>query len=208
MIDTKIISIIGNGEIPTQALTKLISEADLIIGADGGANILSTMDVLPNYIIGDLDSISEAALKKNLSSQIIHITDQNTTDLEKAVNFAMEYKPAEIRIFSALGNRSDHAIYNLFFLRSVNYAGTIKTYDNQGYWQIFRAGTHLLKGDKNEIISFFSFDEILALQVEGTKFNIRNGDYTDPFFSLSNVFSSYYIKLQFRVGTIFVYRFL
>ena len=56
------VCIVLNGSINDYNKTKNIiknQNYDYIIGADGGCNHLYKMDILPNYVIGDLDSIND-----------------------------------------------------------------------------------------------------------------------------------------------------
>ena len=53
------IVIFANGEIPNpEAARGLLREGDYLLAADGGANHLYKMGILPNMIVGDLDSLS------------------------------------------------------------------------------------------------------------------------------------------------------
>lgn len=53
--------LICNGEPPSAAVARrLVSKADLVIAADGGANAARRLGIRPHVIIGDLDSITTA----------------------------------------------------------------------------------------------------------------------------------------------------
>ena len=60
------ICIVLNGSVNDYNKTKQIihkENYDYIIGADGGCNHLYNMGILPNYVIGDLDSINKDLIK-------------------------------------------------------------------------------------------------------------------------------------------------
>lgn len=64
-----------------------INKFDIVIAADGGANRCRQLDILPNYIIGDLDSITKQNLEyfiKN-KTKIISAPSQNTLDFQEAI---------------------------------------------------------------------------------------------------------------------------
>ena len=82
--------VVGNGEPPPRELFEAVSGAGaLIICADGGANSLAALDVTPDYIVGDLDSVSEQVLRAVPADRRIRVDADNTsTDLVKALNHA------------------------------------------------------------------------------------------------------------------------
>jgi thiamine pyrophosphokinase len=114
----KIIGIFCNGEKINKKIFSLFSnEINFIICADGGSNKIYHLNIEPDIIIGDMDSISNKSLKKFKKSKIISINNQNSTDLEKALKFTVKMKPDKIYIFGAMGNRIDHTLTNLNLIK-------------------------------------------------------------------------------------------
>ncbi len=114
------IIIFANGELPD--LTKarhLLHADDTVICADGGTRHALALDVKPDLIIGDLDSADGDALQK-LEKEGVSIAsyprDKNETDLELAINRAIELEPVQIVIVAALGGRLDQTIANITLL--------------------------------------------------------------------------------------------
>ena len=114
------ILIFANGYIPNlDAARALFQVDDFIIAADGGANHLQKMDILPNLIVGDLDSVDEAVLHayKSVGVEVWqHPVDKDETDLELALQRALETGAESIVIVGALGGRLDQTIANLSLL--------------------------------------------------------------------------------------------
>ncbi|MDP6570470.1 MAG: thiamine diphosphokinase, partial [Candidatus Marinimicrobia bacterium] len=80
--------ILANGSFPTHPIPlQSLQEAQTIICCDGAAESLVSFGKTPDYIIGDLDSISEN-LKEQFREIIISKPDQNENDLRKAITFA------------------------------------------------------------------------------------------------------------------------
>lgn len=96
-----------------------ISRDDYLIAADRGAEHLLTLGYLPDIVIGDLDSISDIA-KDYLTSQGVKFkissSEKDQTDTELALIHALSLNPKEVLLFTALGNRLDHALANVFLL--------------------------------------------------------------------------------------------
>lgn len=89
---------------------------DLLIAADGGARHCLELGLHPTAVIGDLDSLSEAELSKLETAGAKIITyprRKDYTDLELALNYALDLGADEILILAALGARWDQTIANI-----------------------------------------------------------------------------------------------
>lgn len=96
-----------------------IQPEDFIIAADGGAAYSHQLGIEPNVIIGDLDSLDQDLLQKyrRLNVNIItHPTHKDATDLELAIEYALQKKADEIIVLGALGQRWDHSLGNILLL--------------------------------------------------------------------------------------------
>ena len=114
------IVIFANGELPNlEAARGLLQSDDYLIAADGGANHLLKMGILPEVVVGDLDSIDEDTLPE-LTSAGVEIKrfskDKDETDLELALHYAVELGSSAILIVGALGGRLDQTLGNLSVL--------------------------------------------------------------------------------------------
>lgn len=108
--------LIGNGEeVPPRLLKALTQHADYVLAADGGADKALRAGVIPDGVIGDLDSVS-ARTQKLLAGKIIHVPTQENTDLEKALRWAVKHNFTEITLVGFVGDRWDFAIGNLLTL--------------------------------------------------------------------------------------------
>ncbi len=95
------ILIIANGSFSSrQKISEFAGKADVIIAADGGANLCAEYGIKPTLIIGDFDSISDSTKGHFQDVKQIYIQEQESTDLEKALSYALTYQPQEIRFFS------------------------------------------------------------------------------------------------------------
>ena len=114
------IVIFANGELPDlEAARALLQLGDYLIAADGGANHLLKMGILPEIVIGDLDSIDEDTLFELTSAEVMieqYSEDKDETDIELALYYAVEMQPTSILIVGALGGRLDQTLANLSIL--------------------------------------------------------------------------------------------
>ena len=114
------IIILANGELPNiEKARSLLQNDDYIICADGGTRHALTLGARPNLIIGDLDSTDQAVIQKFRASGVSiesHPRNKNETDLELAINRAIDLDPKQIIIVAALGGRLDHTLANITLL--------------------------------------------------------------------------------------------
>ena len=101
--------IVGNGETPSQTLLdQFWSTVDLRIGADGGANQLLSLGLKPDFVVGDLDSLTEANRKQFQASQLHLVTDQETNDVSKVLEFCHQRGIKGVHLLGMQGDRTDH----------------------------------------------------------------------------------------------------
>ena len=88
-MDTKRkVSVILNGQIPiNNTLINQINNSDYIIAVDGSANKLFDLEIIPDVIIGDLDSFQNI---NNKNIELVETPDQNKTDFRKTLEWCVE----------------------------------------------------------------------------------------------------------------------
>ncbi len=182
-----------------------VKSASIIIAADGGTLACKKSGIKPDFIIGDFDSISRDLLNQYHDIEIIHIEDQNSTDMEKALNFATSLSPDRLIVLSAFGKRMDHTSANLFFLTEYNEKVPVEIYDNYGYMTILKEGKHIFKYKTGTIISFFSPYPVKNISIKGFRYNLQNQNYDPYFVGMSNVCEQEKCIIEFESGRIFSY---
>ncbi|RLC50988.1 MAG: thiamine diphosphokinase [Candidatus Cloacimonadota bacterium] len=200
------IIIIANGELPSEEIMKSLKlDKDMIIAADGGARICRECGLVPYYIVGDLDSIKDE-IGEFKHSEIVKIESQDTTDMQKALDFAIQFHPEELHIYAALGNRCDHTLANLFLFFNFEYNGDLTVYDNFGCLKILKPGKHKLEGESGELVSFFSFSKLKNFKIKGLKYPVPLQNLKSNFYSISNEFTSANAEISFSEGRVLYYR--
>ena len=107
--------ILGNGEPPSRELiNQLIGGDTLLLCADGGADTARRYDLVPDYIVGDLDSISRESSAGVDPTHIIRVDADNTgTDIQKVLRHAVALGISEAVLLGFTGRRTDHLLWNL-----------------------------------------------------------------------------------------------
>ena len=114
MNEKKNVSVILNGQIPTDdTIINQITNSDYIIAVDGSANKLFDLEIIPDVIIGDLDSLQNI---KNKDIELVETPDQNKTDFRKTLEWCIEKNILNISIFGISGESEDHFLGNYYTL--------------------------------------------------------------------------------------------
>ena len=108
--------VVGNGEFPSHPFPlSVLDQAPCVVCCDGGANALVESGRLPDWIVGDGDSLSEEN-RIRFQDRIHRIPDQETNDQTKAVRYLQKRGFRRIAIVGATGKREDHTLGNISLL--------------------------------------------------------------------------------------------
>jgi thiamine pyrophosphokinase len=145
----------------------------LLIAADGGARAAAGLGFEPDVIIGDLDSYEVTGNEK---ASVIHDPDQETNDLEKALNYALSESVQEVIIFSATGKRLDHTLKNLSVLKQFHNSFQ-KILIRDGYADIFLADSPFrAELPLNTPVSLFPLSgRVEGITTKGLKYALTDG---------------------------------
>lgn len=165
-----------NGEISEiNIVRKLLKCKCFIIAADGGANFLKKVKLLPDLIIGDLDSIDKSTLLffKNRNVKIQKIHEQETTDFEKSLIYSRKNNLTNITVFGAASKRSDHTLNNLSVMKRFYKILNIKLISNE--FEIFFIKNKIkFKYRVNEIVSLLALPKANNIYTTGLKYPLLN----------------------------------
>lgn len=154
---------------------------DKIIAVDGGLIFADKMNIIPDYIIGDFDTVQSSLLDKyNTQSKIIKYNPiKDNTDSEIAINYACDINSTEIVIIGATGKRMDHTLANIEILVTPLRKG-IETYIIDEYNKIYLID-NLKIISKNEqygkYVSLIPLTKVEGLTLKGFKYPLDNYTY-------------------------------
>jgi thiamine pyrophosphokinase len=155
-----------NGEKPKNI--PALVDYNLIVCTDGAYDYLTSINVVPDLIIGDFDSIEKLPTDINY----IHTPDQNLTDFEKAINIIIEKGYINVDVYAANGLEQDHFLGNMTTaLKYKKFISIIFYDDNQKYY--FADKKTDLYQVKNKTISLFPFPETKNVMTTGLKYPLK-----------------------------------
>ena len=107
------VTLVGGGPVAAEALAECLERAPATVAADSGAGRLLRAGVMPDAVIGDLDSIAPADRAAVPSGRVHHVPEQDSTDFEKALS---RIEAPLVLAVGFLGGRADHALAALSVL--------------------------------------------------------------------------------------------
>ena len=103
------VTLVGAGDLDPADLHKALAIAPLLVAADAGADAALAAGVRPDLVIGDLDSISDAA-RARLGDRLHRVPEQDSTDFEKCLQ---RIEAGFIIATGFSGSRIDHMLATL-----------------------------------------------------------------------------------------------
>ncbi|HBX70535.1 MAG TPA: thiamine diphosphokinase [Chloroflexi bacterium] len=203
------ISIFANGEISLSEISQPLE--GMIIAADGGARHCLRLGFIPQVVIGDFDSLSEAdaAILQASGTEFIHYpADKDETDLELALDYAVKQGAQAITLYGLLGGRWDMSFANLLLLAAPRFAGIrfcVISGDTEAY--ILRGGETLeINGQPGNTVSAIPLSaDVCGLTYTGLRWPLENAvlSFGTPR-GVSNVLNREIAKISLENGLLLV----
>lgn len=204
--------IVSGGEAPSFELLKSeLDSSSLLICADSGANCLYKYNMVPDFLLGDFDSIDKKVLEffKNRGVEVqSYPSEKNFTDTEAAFYKAVEMESDEIVFLGCTGTRLDHIMGSIGMLKKSLDKG-IKAYikDRNNIIQILHR-TSIIKGTKGDTFSLYAYcDKVSNLNIKGARYKLENYDLRlGDSRTVSNEFLSCDVEIAFEDGLLLLFR--
>lgn len=163
-------------------------ESDLIIAADGGYSTLKKLNIKPDLVVGDFDSLGEAPENENV---IKHPIKKDDTDTLLAVKIGLEKGYKTFVIFGAIGGRLDHTIATIQTATFVAENGGIAyIYDGNHTITAIKNSSINFKANAKGYISIFALSGVAkGVSIDGLLYELSDTEITPHFpLGVSNEF--------------------
>jgi len=157
--------IVGNRPLGSKVIE--LAKDKLVVAADAGADRLLKYNIIPDIVIGDLDSISNKTSTK-LEEWIVSNKNIQKTDLEKAVDYAFEKGATKIQIVGWSGGRIDHTLAAL----GLAFNPKISLIDEQFTVEIV-IGSKTIRGSESTLFSLMAMPEA-RVSVTGARWELQH----------------------------------
>ena len=118
--------IVSGGGAPRPGVRALVPPGALVIAADRGVDHALALGLVPDVAVGDFDSVSEAGLERAVAAGAEvrrHPVDKDATDLELALDVALDATPARVVVLGGHAGRLDHLLASVAVLARPRHAG-------------------------------------------------------------------------------------
>jgi thiamine pyrophosphokinase len=204
--------IVANGSMADAArFTAVFAGADAVVGVDGGAEHCLRLNVVPDYVVGDLDSISSparATLERAGAVFRKFPVRKDFTDTELAVELAWTKGATRITFLAVTGTRLDHTLGNINLLhRTLELGLAARILDD-------RHEIHLvdrilsLSGNPGDLLSVLPVSaQVHGITLRGLEYpleeaSLARGSTT----GISNVFQENRVEVRVGKGVVLVIR--
>lgn len=167
----KVCLIVGAGDFENTAIEK--KQEDLLIAADGGYEHLKKLGIVPDFLIGDFDSLAEVPTGID-TIRLNKIKDE--TDMAEAVVLGRKRGYTDFRIYGGTGGRLDHTLANIQLAASLSQQGNRVTLYGNGYnITALTDGEMSFPSCRKGFISVFSHTDICeGVSEKGLKYLLDN----------------------------------
>lgn len=175
--------IFAGGSIDRDFANKIMqnNSFDLVVAADSGLDMIKELDIFPDYIVGDFDSVSDGLLitaYEERGSKVLKYPEaKDFTDTHLACDTAVEQGFSYLVILGATGTRLDHVLCNFNLIAQLKKRGIEACiFDENNKIYVLSDGEHLIekKNVFGEYISFMPIDDIEGFYLDGFLYNVKN----------------------------------
>lgn len=156
-----------NGEPPKEIPD--VTSYSLICATDGAYNTLQKLNITPDFISGDFDSLQ--VFPEDI--EVIHTPNQDFTDFDKIIQILFDRGFHDIHVFGASGKEQDHFLGNLHSALQWKDRLKITFFDNHGFY--FLADKQIkLSNCLGKHVSLFPFPEVTGIITKGLQYPLNN----------------------------------
>ena len=188
--------VIGAGDLTVGMVN--VGEDDMLIAVDGGLNYCSVLEVEPNLILGDFDSVGqeqkEALLElgKQVPDRVIALKpEKDDTDMLAALKLGLEFGYTSFNIYAATGGRLEHTIANiqcLLYLKNHDAVGYLM--DGNGMIFVMQNEEVRFRNTLEGYLSLFALGKSAkGVTIKGMKYELEQETLTNDYpLGISNEF--------------------
>ncbi len=205
--------IIGAGDL-TVGSFPYNPEEDYVIAADGGLMYCGVLEVEPDLILGDFDSLDEEyaaaveSIKESCPDRVITLpVVKDDTDMLAAVKHGLKLGYRSFRLYGASGGRLEHTIANIQVLKYIKeQGGTGYIMDGSGMILMAQNEAIRFRDTMDGYINIFAYgDSAKGVSVKGLKYELEDALLTNGMpLGVSNEFVGKESEIAVADGTLLI----
>lgn len=197
----------GDLNLNIKEINQIITDKEIntIIAVDGGANKSRDLKLLPDLIIGDLDSLSQIN-KEYYSKENVKIlkypVEKDQTDSEIAVDYCHKNDFKKLYLIAALGGRIDQQLANLNLLEYISELNLEAEIISKNIEIALVKNNKKFNFKKGYRLSLIPQSKIVEkLSIKGCKYDLKNKDINrSQSRGISNIIENDQAEINFKSG--------
>ncbi|HEU5009878.1 MAG TPA: thiamine diphosphokinase [Gaiellaceae bacterium] len=210
-VSNEVVVVVSGGEAPSRAAASAVPAGVTVVAADRGLEHAHALGIEVAVAIGDFDSASTEAVAAAERAGVRierHPAEKDETDLELALDAAIDLRPARILVLAGRGGRLDHELSSLLLLCSEKYASAqIDALAGEARVHVVR-GARVLEGVPGELLTLLpALGAAEGVRTDGLVYPLR-GETLDAGSTrgVSNVFADANASVTLERGVLLAVR--
>ncbi len=161
------------GALDISALPEIPTENDLVIAADKGVLVTEKFNIIPDFVIGDFDSLGFVPKGENIIKLNVRKDD---TDVGFAVKTAFEKGCKDFVLYGCIGGNLSHTFANLQIAKALSEKGLkVVLYGEKEIITVIHNTSISFSAKKSGKISVLSLsDESGGVTIENLSYTLKN----------------------------------
>lgn len=161
-----------------KTLGAIVTAEDVLVGVDGGTELLVTAGLSPHVVIGDFDSLPPAAVSELKSAQVPVIEyprEKDYTDLELALLYTLGRPERRVALVTCGAGRPDHTYANMLLVADRRFREKqVEVHDGSFRWLILHGpATTELEPSPGHLLSIVPVsDQVSGLSIRGARWEL------------------------------------
>ena len=197
------------GDDDLKRLDELVQNADHIVATDGALDRAIERAIEVNTLIGDLDSLVDPTRLEDRFPEmeiLRYPAEKDWTDLELAVDWALEQSPFSIVVFGAAGGRIDHTMANLALLEKGLHSGIpIELISGNESVRLIQGNLSIDNAEIGDRVSLLPISLFTTISTQGLKYPLASEKlFRGKGRGMSNVVESTPVSVNVEAGVLAV----
>jgi len=203
--------IVLGGKLPAATLlSQLSAGADLRIAADRGLEAFHAAGIVPDLLLGDMDSVQPEILRafeKMVPERRLPCM-KDDTDGQDALKTAIGRGTTDVLILGAMGGRLDHALGNISLLLYAAHRGVRARIADEGVTVEAVRNLLRIEGEKGDTVSLIPMGDISGVSLEGFLYPLQEAELkAENTQGISNVLTAKTGEIRVRSGDAVVFHY-
>ena len=187
-----------------KSLPDISRENSFVIAADAGYKALQQVNIKPDLVVGDFDSLGQVPEGENI---VCHPVMKDDTDMMLAVKLGLERGYTRFHIYGGMGGRTDHTIANIQTLAYIAGRGASAFLfgDGEVMTVIKNSTLSFPSGSEGTVSAFAIGGKAVGVYESGLLYSLENAELTPDFpLGVSNEFTGKAAHIKVENGMLLV----